>query len=127
MKIDHFTTTDLYRAGPLFNPDSMLRRDAMEALRHRKVADMVLAKRDEILREFELAKSHLKLRQRMLYEARKVAGMVYGRSVPRRLTPEDGTKIATRKCEVEFGHALDKLWAAQRAVAMLNHVYGELL
>lgn len=109
MKVDHFTYTDLAKAGPLFHPESGIRARALDALRLQQLAKRVLDKRVELHNELTQAKLHLRLRQRILYDAR------------------NGMKIATRECEVEVGHALDRVWAAQRGVAMWDHVYGELL
>lgn len=131
MRVDHFTTTDLCRAGPLFNPESRLRMMAREAMIFKGVLDKVMAKRAEIHAELTLARSHLKLRQRMLRNARIDMGIngTVARSLPRLLSPthEADSKRVIHECGVEFCHALDRVWAAQRAVAMWDHVYGDLL
>lgn len=137
MKVDHFTYTDLAKAGPLFHPESSMRSMAQQAMRYRKQAIVVLAKRDEILSELTQAQLHLGLRQRMLRHARIDAGMnkSLARSLPRMTlhpawrspTFEADTKQIIKDCGVELGHALDRLWSAQRAVAMWDHVYGDLL
>lgn len=128
MKVDHFTYTDLAKAGPLFHPESGIRARALDALRLQQLAKRVLDKRVEMHNELMQAKLHLRLRQRMLHEARGFLKMA--RSLPRVVMTHDAEVHNTakiRECEVEVGHALDRVWAAQRGVAMWDHVYGELL
>lgn len=128
MKVDHFTYTDLAKAGPLFHPESSIRAMAHQALRYRQQAQFVLDKRDELHSELKSAQADLILRQRMLHEARGF--LKRARSLPRVVMTHDAEVHNTakiRECEVEVGHALDRVWAAQRGVAMWDHVYGELL
>lgn len=128
MKVDHFTYTDLAKAGPLFHPESGIRAMAHQALRYRQQAQFVLAKRDELHSELKSAQADLTLRQRRLHEARCFLKMA--RSLPRLVMTHDAEVHSAAKiaaCGVELGHALDRLWAAQRGVAMWDHVYGELL
>lgn len=127
MKIEHFTYTDFAKAGPLFHAESSVRRMAEHAMRYRKQAQVVLDKRDELINELIAARTDVKLRSHMLHGARTASGMVYNRSVPRRLPPQAGNRAATRQLELDVLSAHDRLWAAQRGVAMWNHVYGDLV
>lgn len=129
MKVDHFTYTDLAKAGPMFHPDSIIRARARDALKSARLAQDVMVKRQGLLDELDLARSHLKLRQRMLYEARSRTSGDALRSLPRvaLLTYEADRPRIVQDCGVDFAHALDRLWAAQRGVAMWDHVYGDLL
>lgn len=124
---DHtFTRSELAKAGPLFNPASALRLDAQHALNAWKLVERVMNKRSELMHELKSAINHAKLCSAQLDHARKTAGMVYYRSVPRRLDPEHGMKVATQQLELDVLSSHDRLWAAQRGVAMWDHVYGSI-
>jgi hypothetical protein len=131
MKLDHFTYTDFAKAGPLFHAESSVRRMAEQALRYRKQAQVALDKRDELLGELYSAQSYAKLRSRILSNARTDGGVnrAVARSLPRLLpaSHDVDNKHLCRDLELAVLSAHDRLWAAQRGVAMWNHVYGDLV
>lgn len=123
----YFTRSELAKAGPLFDPESLSRLDAVRALNAWKLVERVMLKRSELLGELNAAQSHVRVCSKLLDDVRKAPMMQLARTLPRtHISPTYAYERAVhcRKLELDVLSSHDRLWAAQRGVAMWDHVYG---
>lgn len=124
MPMYKFTFSELAKAGLLFHPESRVRADTLVALRNWRLVEDVMNKRNELLGELNAARSHARVCSAQLDLARKTGA----RTVPRPIAADGSryTHQSIKQFELDVLSSHDRLWAAQRGVAMWDHVYGSI-
>jgi hypothetical protein len=107
-----FTPQEVYRAGPLFMPAHPRCKEAQQAVRMLKVAREVERKGNQLQGALVLAQQDVKQASNRLAVARRWS----------RPHPQYAAKLSQRELEVLNAH--DKLWAAQRMMALFEFTYG---
>lgn len=117
-----FTQAERRRAGPLFNPDHNLWRDARYAWRMRNLASMVERKHNEALSHLVLAKQDVKVASAILFHERLNYGEQLKRGYVRDQLAFERYRLQKHGLAVLAAH--DRCWAAQRALALWEDTYG---
>jgi hypothetical protein len=106
-----FTAQEVYKAGPLFNPQHPVCLEAKQAVALLKVAREVERMGNRLMSQLVLARMDVRDASAQLWALRYTSS-------------QRGRDYFEARAELAVLDAHDKLWAAQRMVALFEFTYG---
>lgn len=109
---------------PMFNPQHRNYRDRREAMRHYELAMDTLNRRSELMANLVHARSQAKVASNVLRDVRRLMARApdYDPALFEELFEHRRAEVKQAELEVLASH--DRLWVAQRAVALWDNTYG---